>query len=73
MDRAAFVTYRKAFDGLLACAASQAGAASCRDGWLRDAGGLDGAEADSPRTAGMIDYYVQLLRDPAKRREACGG
>lgn len=73
MDRAAFATYRKAFDGLLACAASAAEAASCRAGWLRDAGGLAGAEADSPRTAGMLDYYVQVLRDPDKRREACGG
>ena len=72
MDRAAFSTYRKAFDGLLACAGSKADAASCRAAWLRDAGGLAGAEKDSPRTAGMLDYYVQVLRDPDKRREACG-
>ena len=73
MDRTAFATYRRAFDGLLACAASKAEAASCRDGWLRDAGGLAGAERDSPRTAGMLDYYVQVLRDPVGRRGNCGG
>ena len=72
LDRGQFAAYRKAFDGLLDCAASDADAVACRDGWIRDAGALIGAEATSPRTAGMLDYYVQVLRDEPRRTAACG-
>lgn len=67
MDRAAFAAYRAAFDGLLACAASDAPQASCVEGWIRDAGAWL-PQAEHGRTRGMADYYVaQVLRGPAER------
>jgi len=73
MDRAAFATYRTAFDNLLACAASTAAKEACVDGWLGDAGALL-PESERERTRGMADYYVeQILRGPAERRaRLCG-
>jgi glyoxylase-like metal-dependent hydrolase (beta-lactamase superfamily II) len=68
LDRAQFATYRAAFDRLLACAASDAPAATCKVGWRRDAGALvparDAALADS-----LLDYYIpHVLRAPPERR-----
>lgn len=71
LDRAGFATWRSAFDALLACAAGDAEVARCRDGWIRDAGALMGAEAAAPRTAAMLDYYVGVLRDPVARERHC--
>jgi glyoxylase-like metal-dependent hydrolase (beta-lactamase superfamily II) len=71
LDRAGFTTWRTAFDALLACAGGDADASQCRDGWIRDAGGLMRAEATAPRTAAMLGYYVGLLRDPAARARHC--
>jgi glyoxylase-like metal-dependent hydrolase (beta-lactamase superfamily II) len=67
MDRAAFATYRTAFDNLLSCAASTAAKEACVDGWLRDAEAFL-PESERERTRGMADYYVeQVLRGPAER------
>jgi glyoxylase-like metal-dependent hydrolase (beta-lactamase superfamily II) len=73
MDRAAFATYRTAFDHLLACAASPQAKEACVDGWLRDAGALL-RESERERTREMADYYVeQILRGPAERlARLCG-
>ena len=73
LDRDGLVRYRKAFDGFVACAASAAAAADCRAGWVRDAGSLLGDDAASARTTAMLDYYVDVLRDAPRQKEACGG
>jgi len=70
MNHAQFTLYRKAFDNFATCAASAADKKSCADGWIRDAGPLM-AEAGRSRAGGMLGYYVDLLRDPAKRAEMC--
>jgi glyoxylase-like metal-dependent hydrolase (beta-lactamase superfamily II) len=71
MDRTAFATWRKAFDGLLQCAASDADKSACRDGWFRDAAPLL-PQADRDRVGGLLDYYIELLRDQPKIAAACG-
>jgi glyoxylase-like metal-dependent hydrolase (beta-lactamase superfamily II) len=70
MDHAQFSLYRKSFDAFAACAASGADKKACAEGWVRDAGPLM-AEADRSRVGGMLEYYVDLLRNPAKRAELC--
>lgn len=70
MDHAQFTRYRSAFDKFTACAASDAEKNTCADGWLSDAGPLI-AEADRSRLGGMLGYYVDVLRNPAKRAEFC--
>jgi glyoxylase-like metal-dependent hydrolase (beta-lactamase superfamily II) len=72
MTHAEFDAWRKAFDGLLACAASTAETAACADGWNRDAAAFipDGREAE---VAEAVKYYVDIkLRDPEAQRAACG-
>jgi glyoxylase-like metal-dependent hydrolase (beta-lactamase superfamily II) len=71
MDRAAFAVYRQAFDHLLACAASGDATSNCREGWKRDASTLM-SDADRSRVDGMLDYYVELLRNQDKRAQLCG-
>jgi glyoxylase-like metal-dependent hydrolase (beta-lactamase superfamily II) len=69
LDRAGFDRYRRAFDGLLACAGSDAPAEACIAGWLADAGPLVGAEETLARD--LLRYYLDnVLRDPARR--SCG-
>ena len=70
MDHAQFSSYRAAFDRLAACAASDAGKQACAEGWVHDAGPLI-PESDRGRVGGMLEYYVDLLRNPAKRAELC--
>jgi glyoxylase-like metal-dependent hydrolase (beta-lactamase superfamily II) len=72
MTHAEFDTWRKAFDGLLACAASTAETAECANGWNRDAAAFipDGREAE---VAEAVKYYVDIkLRDAEAQRAACG-
>ena len=65
MDRDGLATYRHAFDGLLACAAGDAPAATCTDGWLRDAATLLPDDASRTQARGLLDYYLsQVLRGP---------
>ena len=65
MDREGLATYRRAFDGLLACAAGDAPAAACTDGWLRDAATLLPDDASRTQARGLLDYYLsQVLRGP---------
>jgi glyoxylase-like metal-dependent hydrolase (beta-lactamase superfamily II) len=70
MNHAQFSTYRGAFDNFAACAASSADKQACADGWIKDAGELV-AEVDRDRVGGMLGYYIDLLRNPAKRAELC--
>ena len=68
LDREQFAQYRVAFDGLLACAASDRPAAECADGWLANAGQWVPA-SDHQRVRGMLDYYFeQHLRAPEAQR-----
>jgi glyoxylase-like metal-dependent hydrolase (beta-lactamase superfamily II) len=72
MDRAAFERYRRAFDGLLACASSGETADRCTSGWIEAAGDLI-APAERDLAKDLVDYYVaQVLRgDPGKRAALC--
>jgi glyoxylase-like metal-dependent hydrolase (beta-lactamase superfamily II) len=74
MERAAFETYRKAFGGLLDCAASTRPLDECTSGWQRDAGILL-AGSDLAFVRRLLDYYAgQVLRgDPARLEALCGG
>ena len=74
MGRAAFGRYRAAFGQLLDCAAGDAEAQSCIDGWLDGVGPLVPA-AEQPLARMLLDYYLaQVLRgDPAPVHKACAG
>jgi len=71
MTRADLETYRSAFDGLLACAASSRPPSDCIDGWQKDAAPL--LKADDPTfVRSLVGYYVDLLRkDPARIARLC--
>lgn len=69
LDREQFAQYRVAFDGLLACAASDQPAAQCVDEWLANAAQWVPA-GDHERVRGMLDYYFeQHLRAPEAQRQ----
>ncbi|MEO7325635.1 MAG: MBL fold metallo-hydrolase [Dokdonella sp.] len=57
MRRAQLMTYRHAFDNLLACAASPQPKATCTEGWMRDADALI-PSTDRELARSLIDYYV---------------
>jgi glyoxylase-like metal-dependent hydrolase (beta-lactamase superfamily II) len=72
MTHVQFAVYRHAFDGLLACAAGDAGVADCATGWERDLGAL--LPANQHRLGRMLlGYYFQsvLRAEPAKRDRYC--
>lgn len=73
MSRATFARWNLAFDGLLACAATEEPAAVCVEGWIREAGDLvDPAHGQLVR--GMGEYYVTShLRSAEKTAQLCGG
>ena len=73
MHHAELALYRRAFDELLACAATTAPAAACVDGWLRTGGELVRAN-DPGNGRDMVGYYVDavLRGDPAKTKQLCG-
>ncbi|HET9768045.1 MAG TPA: MBL fold metallo-hydrolase [Thermoanaerobaculia bacterium] len=72
LSRDDFATYRKAFDALLACAASTRPASECVDAWF-GAGGELFASNDPGNGREMVTYYVgQVLRgDPARIAKLC--
>jgi glyoxylase-like metal-dependent hydrolase (beta-lactamase superfamily II) len=70
LTHAQFSSYRHAFDGLVACAASGLAKERCAEGWVQDAGPLM-SESDRTRVGGMLEYYVGLLRDEGKRAAMC--
>jgi glyoxylase-like metal-dependent hydrolase (beta-lactamase superfamily II) len=68
MDHVQFRTYRDGFDRLLACAASDAPAGTCKTGWLRDIAPLI-PQQDAALAESLLDYYIpQVLRAPPERR-----
>lgn len=71
MDRDAFATYERAFDRLLSCAKSDAAKTSCIDGWVSGTHSLQ-PDADERFTRSLMNYYVDLLRDPRRIAKACG-
>ncbi len=73
LDREQLGLYRSAFDGLLACAASNASSEHCIEGWITAAGDLI-PEADRAFARRLLDYYLdQVLRgDPARIAKLCG-
>jgi glyoxylase-like metal-dependent hydrolase (beta-lactamase superfamily II) len=72
MSRAQVEIYRAAFDGLIACAASDADEGECARRWSRQIGGLVPEEAHD-FTGSMITYYTkQVLRNEAVIASSCG-
>lgn len=68
LDREQFAQYRVAFDGLLACAASERTSAQCADEWLANAAQWVPA-SEHQRVREMLDYYFeQHLRAPEAQR-----
>jgi glyoxylase-like metal-dependent hydrolase (beta-lactamase superfamily II) len=70
LTHAEFGVYRRAFDHLLACSASDAEKKSCIAGWQADARALVPTSDDALSTQ-LLDYYLdRVLRDPAARERA---
>lgn len=74
MTRAQFEMWRRSFDALLDCAASDAPRERCVDGWSRDAAAFIAAD-DRSRVARMVGYYIdtRLRAAPAERGRYCPG
>lgn len=72
MNRADLGRWRTALDRLLACAATEAPANACADGWVADLGPLL-PDADRPFARELLGYYVpEVLRaPPSKVAERC--
>lgn len=68
MDHVQFRVYRRGFERLLACAASDAPADTCKAGWLGDVATLV-PQGDAALANSLLDYYIpQVLRAPPERR-----
>lgn len=72
MTRADFATWRGAFGALLDCAAGDAPARACADGWIAALGALLPA-GEQGRARAMLDYYFgeHLRAAPARRDRFC--
>jgi glyoxylase-like metal-dependent hydrolase (beta-lactamase superfamily II) len=72
MSREEFSAYRKAFDGLLACATLDKPKDACIDGWITGLGQLLPA-SDHKFTRSLVEYYLDahLRGDPAKQAKLC--
>lgn len=71
LSPAEFQAYRGAFGALLDCAATKAPAAHCAVVWRQGVKTLVGdADAAPP---GLLEYYIDLLRDPARQSLLCAG
>lgn len=65
MDRPGFLRYRRAFDALLARAASDADADRCIEGWLADAGPLLTDDTARRQARDLLAYYLPTRLRPA--------
>ena len=74
MERAAFERWRAGFERLLSCAATDARASACIDGWVADLGPVL-PEGERPFARELLGYYVpEVLRAaPAKVARRCEG
>jgi glyoxylase-like metal-dependent hydrolase (beta-lactamase superfamily II) len=72
MSRREFMTYRKAFDALLECAAGDAAKSACVDGWLDGAGDLI-PDGDRELARSLLDYYMDsaLRAGPERAAKYC--
>ena len=69
MGRREFEAYRAAFDGLLACGASERAKESCIEGWVEATAGLTDAEPSFTRS--LVGYYLDAhLRGDRVRQAA---
>lgn len=69
MSREDFTRWRRAFEGLLDCAAGDASTATCATGWVQALGPLLATD-QMGRATRMTSYYVdQHLRAPAERSD----
>jgi hypothetical protein len=69
MDRAAFRTYRKAFDRLLTCAAGVDGKDSCIDGWFADAKSIVSPGDVAYGRVLLAYYFDQFIKPDAPGRK----
>lgn len=70
MTRRQFGSYRRGFDALLACAASDAPIPQCADGWLATTDNLI-ADDQQAFTRQLLEYYIgQVLRSNPRRIES---
>ena len=73
MTRADFARWRGAFDGWLACAASDRPTGQCAEAWMRDAAGFHTADETAAVRMLAEGYVAEVLRAPASERMAyCG-
>lgn len=74
MRAADFAVYRRAFDHLLDCAASQRAKQQCVDGWMHDADALI-PPADQTLARSLLDYYIDgnLRAGDAQKQKLCSG
>lgn len=74
MTRAGFDTWRRGFDALLDCAASDAPRDQCVAGWIGDAASFI-ATGDQDRVARMVGSYIdtRLRAAPTERDRYCPG
>ena len=72
MDRAAFDTYRRAFNGFMDCVEGETAAAQCAASWAEGVAPLTGGEDRMRRMAvGYAEYYVGMLRENGGTSAEC--
>lgn len=72
MTRADVMTYRDAFNALVACAHGAAEPAACADAWATAVALLqDGAETDGRAARDYANYYVESVLRPGATRADC--
>lgn len=72
MDRAAFDTYRRAFNGFMDCVEGESGVAQCAASWSEGIASLIGDDDRMRRMAlEYAEYYVGMLRDNGGKSAEC--
>lgn len=72
MDRAAFDTYRRAFNGFMDCVEGETAAAQCATSWAEAVEPLIGSDERMRRMAtGYAEYYVGMLRENGGKSAEC--
>jgi hypothetical protein len=70
MSRDDFTTYRRAFDSLLTCAASDADNSECVEGWRRDAAAFLRTDRDRQLAGTLVEYYLKTILRPGAAKAA---
>ena len=72
MDRVAFDTYRRAFNGFMDCVEGETAAAQCAATWAAGIAPLLGGDDLMRRMAtGDAEYYVGMLRENGGKSAEC--